>query len=94
MYTCKNLILNIISTYCIPFVVQLLHVKSIAEARSKYKSVTTPILVGGKKHVVVRSSDISFIINSETTVSSDQDLIATCYQSMLINTHGINGTLY
>jgi len=40
--------------------------------------------------MVVKSSNIPLFTNGE----SDQDMIATCCQSILINTHGINGILY
>ena len=51
------------------------------------------ILFGGKTQILVKSFDI-LSVGEISFVDSDQDMIATSCRSMLMNAHGVNGTLY
>jgi len=56
----------------------------------RYKSVAVPILVGGKKQVVIPASNVPVELSSVNT----SDMIGFSCRSMLINAHGVHGTLY
>ena len=57
---------------------------------NKYRALTEPILVGGK---LVNLSDIC-MEGIEPSSFSTSEIMATSCRSLLINSHGVRGTLY